>query len=388
MVGYAPDGKRVRKTVLGRSKAEAVEKANEAKVNVATRQITPANSGKAMLLSEFLMQWIETVIKPNHSEKTYDNYRRQCKNHIIPALGGIRIDRITPMNVQAFLALLAEKKCMLQVKKLPETGVAVQKPKEDAPKTLSKRSQFGIMAILGSALSKAVVWGLISRNPCAVVEKPKVPKHIAPHWDADEARRFLAEAAGDRFSALYQVALHTGLRFGEVLGLYWEQIDLKAGTVSVAQQVREVAGTHTIAAPKQSSVRTIPVPRSVIAALIQHREKLLAEGLAGALWVFPDQKGGPLRQSNVLRRSFNPIVARAKVRRITFHGLRHSFASLLLANGIDIRTVSELLGHADPAMTLRVYAHAMPGHKRAAADKLRDILGKTAKKPAKKPAEG
>ncbi len=102
------------------------------------------------------------------------------------------------------------------------------------------------------------------------------------------------------------------------------------------------------------------------------------------MWVFPDQKGGPLRQSNVLGRSFNPIVARAKVRRITFHGLRHSFASLLLANGIDIRTVSELLGHADPAMTLRVYAHAMPGHNRAAADKLRNILEQTAKKRASK----
>ena len=111
------------------------------------------------------------------------------------------------------------------------------------------------------------------------------------------------------------------------------------------------------------------------------------EGAAGSRWVFPDGKGGPLRQSNVLRRSFNPIVERAKVRRITFHGLRHSFATLLLSNGIDVRTVSELLGHADPAMTLRVYAHAMPGHKRAAADKLRQILGTTGKKGTKQAAK-
>ncbi len=425
MVGYSPDGKRIRKTVLGKSKAEAVEKANEAKVGVATRQITPTNSGKAMLFSEFLKQWLETVVKPNQSEKTYDNYWRQCKNHIIPALGGMRIDRISPMNVQAFVALIAEKKCMRQEKKekppkqgrttrkeramqrlataLEPEGASSAKPqgasrteptpgnsaalqpaaqesKAEPPKTLSKSSQFGIMAILNSAMSQAVQWGLITQNPCTAVEKPKVPKHIAPFWDADEARRFLDAAAGDRYYVLYQVALHSGLRFGEVLGLEWQQIDLATGKISVAQQLREVSGKHTVAGPKKNSVRTIPIPKSVVSDLVKHREKLMAEGLAGSRWVFPDANGGPLRQSNIVRRSFNPIVERAKVRRITFHGLRHSFATLLLSNGVDIRTVSELLGHADPAMTLRVYAHAMPGHKQAAADKLQEVLGQKAKK--------
>ncbi|MBU6428865.1 MAG: site-specific integrase [Cyanobacteria bacterium REEB65] len=350
MVGYSPDGKRIRKTVLGKTKAAVVEKSNEAKVKVATRQILPTTEKSRTLVSEYLMQWLETVVKPGRAPKTYYSYHGVCKNYLLPTLGGLRLDRVSAMNIQATMAGL--------------------KAKELSPQTMR-----GAFAVLQSALSQAVRWDLIQFNPCSKAERPRVPKKSRPHWNAEEVRKFLAAARDDRFGPLYVVALATGMRFGEILGLRWENVDMNGGIIHIAQQLCEVGGDRIEGPPKKDSIRSVFLPPAAIAALKMQKEKLEAEELGASHWVFPDTKGGPVRQSNLTRRSFYPIIKRAGIKKITFHGMRHTFATLAIGEAqIDIKTVQELLGHADASLTLRIYSHALPGNKRAAAAKIEALL--------------
>lgn len=360
-VGYTPEGKRVRKSFYGRTQADVVDKLNQVRVRIAAGEV-PA-LGTAPTLAEFLEQWLVTVVQPHRSTKTYDLYWRQCRNHILPALGGIRLDRLTPMHVQSWIAGLDAPRFKMV------RGERVEW-------RLARASQRGIVAILQSALGTAVTWRLISRNPVVDVEKPKIPRQAPPHWDEAAARRFLDAARGQRLEAMFMVGLHAGLRLGELVGLQWSQVDLRAGTIQIEHQVREVSGDLSVTAPKSSAgLRTIPLPPSVTGSLRRHRERLMAEGLAASPYVFPDTRGGPLRQSNFRRRDFARVLEAAGVPDITPHGMRHTFATLLLASGVDVKTVSELLGHADPAVTLRVYAHALPRAKRDASDKLGALLG-------------
>lgn len=348
-VGYTPEGKRIRKTVLGRTRAEVVEKANDAKVKVATRQLLPTAGGRTVM-SEYLATWLETVVKPTRAPKTYYGYFGICKNYLLPTLGGLRIDRVSAIHIQAMMAGMRAK-------------------------GLSSQTVRAAFAVLQSALTQAAKWDLIPFNPCQKVERPKVPKKARPHWDAEETRKFLAAARDDRFYSLYVVALATGMRFGEILGLRWENVDLRAGTLNVNQQLCEVGGGRVEGPPKKDSIRSFFLPPAAIAALRKQRERLASEDLANCPWVFPDRRGGPLRQSNLTRRSFYPIIERAGIKKITFHGIRHTFATLALGEAqIDLKTVQELLGHADPALTLRIYSHALPGNKRAAAAKIEALF--------------
>ncbi len=353
--GYTPEGKIVRKSIYGASRAEVVAEMNRLKAQQGGAPLPVLSTGP-LTLSELLNRWLETVVKPARAKKTYKCYFNHCRLHILPALGGMRIDKIAPMHVQSFVADLARK--------------------EVNDKRLSPETQRGIFAVLQSALSQAVIWQLIVVNPCSRVTRPKVPKKVRPHWTPEEARAFLACAREDRFGALYVVALATGLRLGEILGLRWSRVNLVSGELHVDSQVCEVDGDLFEEPPKRGSIRTVILPGAAKAALELQQARLASEGLGSCVWVFPDTCGGPMRQSNLVRRSFHPLVKKAGVRAITFHGLRHTFATMALGKAqVDVKTLQELLGHSDPALTLRIYSHALPGNKHLAAENIGALLG-------------
>jgi integrase len=191
----------------------------------------------------------------------------------------------------------------------------------------------------------------------------------------DEARRLLEAASDSPLEALYVAAIGTGARFGELLGLRWEDIDLRRGAMSIQRTLVDVNGKLKTSEPKTSrGRRRIELPDFVTDALRRHRQQQAAEPHPKA-WVFADGNGGPLRKSNVLRRSFRPLLKKARLPQIRFHDLRDTAATLLLAQGVHPKAVQERLGHATIAITLDTYSHVLPSMQRDAADQLHALVG-------------
>jgi integrase len=176
----------------------------------------------------------------------------------------------------------------------------------------------------------------------------------------EEVKVFLAAARRSRHYALFALAVATGMRRGELLGLHWPDVDFEAGTVTVRRTLVMVGQEFVLKEPKtKASRRTIAVPAFALDARHAHRKKMVARGFADRA-VFRNCRGGFIRGYNLLRHSFQPILARAKLPRTRFHDLRHTHATALLSNGHPIKAVSQRLGHSDISITLRVYAHVLP----------------------------
>jgi integrase len=246
----------------------------------------------------------------------------------------------------------------------------------ESPRT---RQMAGV--VLGTALRHAVhPLGLIDHNPARDVPKPRVPKKEMAVWDAEQVKRFIAAAEGERLGALFVLACDSGMRQGELFGLRWSDLDFKTGAVQVQRSLSELRGKLELKEPKtRAGRRRIVLSGFAVTALTEHRAKMFAEGrdVRDGI-VFVDERGGFLRKSNVSRWAFVRITERAKLPRIKFHALRHSAATLLLAAGLDVRTLQERLGHEDVETTLSVYAHVLQSGQAEAAKKMQGILGAAA----------
>ncbi len=245
---------------------------------------------------------------------------------------------------------------------------------------LNPRTVTYIRDVLSHALNQAVRWNMLPRNVAPLVKAPKAVKREMTVFTPEQARAFLDAVRGDRLEALYTVALALGLRQGEALGLTWADVDFDAGTITVKHQLQRIAGKLTLTEPKsRASRRTIQAPAVVLDALRQHRRRQLEERLAlGGDWqdsglVFTTAKGTPLDDSN-LRRLFLAALRTAGLPRLRFHDLRHSAASLLLAQGVPARMIMELLGHSQITLTLGTYSHILPQLSRETAEKMNAIL--------------
>ena len=306
-------------------------------------------------LGSFLDQWLEEVVKPTVRTWTYHGYEVHVRRHIKPALGNLPIDKVGPAQVQAFLN-----------RKLAD-GMA-------------PRSVRYIRGTLRSALKQAERWGLVSRNAAALVDGPRVERFDIQPFTHDEARRFLQAAKGDRLGALYAVALTMGLRQGEALGLRWQDIDLELGYLRIEKQLQRFDGHFTLAEPKTSrSRRTLVMPKAIAEALRLHRGKQEAErDNAVPTWnardlVFCTPGGEPL-DGTVVTHHFHRLLDRASLPQRRFHDLRHSCATLLLAQGVPARVVMEVLGHSQIALTMNTYTHVLPELKRDAAQRMNELI--------------
>jgi integrase len=232
----------------------------------------------------------------------------------------------------------------------------------------------------GLALNEAVRLDLVPKNVASNVTPPRWKKPEMGVWSDEEARRFLAVADQSPYGPIWLLALSKGLRKGELLGVRWSDIDLDRGTLRVAQTIGALHGKIVFNGTKNAgSKRMITLRSGVIAAPRAHKVRQLERRLKVAEWndqhdlVFTCASGGPIHPDN-LDRDFKRWVKLAGVRLIRIHDTRHSYATLALATGEHVKVVSETLGHADVATTLRVYAHVMPSQRVALADKMESLL--------------
>jgi integrase len=312
-----------------------------------------------MTLNEYLDKWLEAAAKPRVRERTYLWYEDMLRWYVRPALGDKRLSTVKPLDIQALYSSLQER-------------------------GLSAKSVRHVHVTLSTALTQAVKWRMLMYNPASMVKPPRQERKEMQALSPEEAERFLESAAQDKWGAIFLLALTSGMRPSEYLGLLWKDVDLDKGQVTVQRTLnwRRGKGGWYFGEPKTSrSRRTIPLPSSMVRRLAEHRRHQMEERLKfGREYqnndlVFATAEGGPLMLRNLLRRHFRPIMKRAGLPdSIRLYDLRHSCATLLLAAGENAKVVSERLGHAGIAMTLDVYSHVLPSMQQAAADKLETML--------------
>jgi integrase len=305
---------------------------------------------RILTIADFVRTWLDGI-KASVEPTTWARYDAQHRNYLAPRIGGVKLSALTPVHVSHLYAgLLGE-------------GVSASMTRK-------------VATTLGSAMKAAVRMRLIHHNPADGVAKPKVERKEIHVFNPEQVGKFLAEAAKDRLEALYVVAVDSGCRQGELFALRWSDFDPAAGTITITKSLAELKGKLWVKDVKtKNGRRRVPLAFS-LGVLNQHRERMRTEGQdVRAGLVFCDSLGNPLRKSNFIRRSFDRILKRAGLPADTcFHGLRHCCASLLLVAGVDVKVVSERLGHGSAAFTMRTYQHVLPGLQQAAADRLQALL--------------
>jgi integrase len=310
------------------------------------------------MLGQFLLSWLSSArhkLKPS----SYRRYRLDLHRYILPALGHVSLAKLTAQQVQA-----------LYTQKL-DAG-------------LSASTVLNIHTVLHSALKEAVRLGLVQRNVSDLVQKPRRRRTKQATFNEEQARTFLDAAKGDRLEALYVLAISTGMREGELLGLTWRDVDLERGILHVTRSLQESDGParRVLDEPKTAhSRRRISLSRVALSALCRHRTRQDAERLAsGSAWdasldlVFPNTIGGPFHPWHLREREYYPLLRKVGLPIIRFHDLRHTCATLLLRRGVNPKIVSEMLGHANISITLDTYSHVTPDMQQAAAQAMDDVL--------------
>ncbi len=345
--------RRIRKTVRG-SKKDAQKELRDLLYSIDNGTFVQPTK---MTVEQYLEQWLK-MHKPNIEPTTHDWYVMVCRKHIAPHLGQIQLQKLTPLAIQKFYAH------KLVAGRLDGKG-----------KALSPNTVRHIHSVLRKALNVAVKLQLIPRNPCDAVEPPKAVKKEASYWTPEEAAKFLKAIKGDRLYALFYTALATGLRRGELLGLQWKDIDFHNKSLTVRRViVRRSKGT-VIKKPKTEKSRaTISLSSGAVEVLKKHKAQQAQERLAmgdqyhKTDFVFTTFEGKPLEPTYISGDYFRKLIEKAKVKRINFHALRHTHATILASQGVPLKVVSERLRHSSVAITGDIYSHVFTEMDREAAD--------------------
>lgn len=305
---------------------------------------------------QFLTHWLETTSR-SRKPRTQIRYEELVRLHVLPEIGSVRLARLTPQELQS-----AYSKAL--------------------GRGLSSTTVHQVHAVMHRALKQAASWGAVARNVADLVEPPPIDRKEMQVLTGSQAQRLLQAAAGDRFEALYVLAVTTGMRQGELLALRWREVDLERHTLQVRATLHRVNKEYVFTEPKSaSSRRQILLTELACQALRRHKAAQAEERLRlGAAWpdtglVFTNPAGGPVYGSGLLRHSFYPLLGRAALPRVRFHDLRHTAATLLLEQAVHPKVVAEMLGHSTIAITLNLYSHVTPTMQREAARAMDLALG-------------
>ena len=347
-------GKAIIKNVLGKTQAEVKEKLKKAiEENVGIDY----GRAKTYTVGTWLEVWMENYAKIKLRPSTYLTYHGYIENHIKPQLGKIPLNDLTTLHLQQFY------------KKLLAEGRVERIESQKQPKGLSAKTVRNIHQIISSALKLAVEQRLIARNPADGCALPKAERKEMQTLPVEQLTSFLREAKDSGVYELYYLDLATGLRRGELLGLKWTDIDLDRGVLKIQRAISRQNGKVVEAPLKtKNAYRTLPLSADAIDVLKAQKNKV-----GSSEWVFPSPTGGPMSPDSVLH-MLQRVLKRAGLPRIRFHDLRHTFATLALQNGVDIKTVSGMLGHFSAGFTLDTYAHVTTSAKREAAKTMGNIL--------------
>lgn len=314
--------------------------------------------GGEQTVRDYLNHWAEHIIKVKIRHTSHLAYRTRL-GHLIPHLGTIRLQDLRAQHIQACYAALLD------------SGMA--------PATVR-----AIHVALSSALQRAVKDEVLGKNPALAVELPRVPKPALTVLSREQLRRLMDGTTDDRFHALWTILATTGLRIGEALALRWDDINVDAAQLQVRRtlQHKRGAGLVTDDPKTASSRRTVHLTSRAVTALRAQQQQQRLDRLAAMTWeehdlVFPTRRG-TLTSEGTIGAAFKRTLTRCELPEVRVHDLRHSLATMLLRDGVHVKVVSEMLGHASITITLQAYAHVLPSMHQEAMGRLDELLAEEA----------
>ncbi len=314
-----------------------------------------------MTFGEYLKYWLEECCKPNQTPNTYESYERNVLKHIIPYLGNIKLENLKPLQLQQFYS-----KCLKEGRLNGKGG-------------LSNKTVLYLHRIIHSALEQAVKWQMINKNVSYFVDPPKPKKHKVETLDIEQVLQLLEAAKESQIYIPVLLAVSTGMRRGEVLGLMWKDIDLEDESVKVRSLVPTKEGLQFVLPKSETSCRTISLPPSVITALKTNKKKQskmqlrLGEGYQDNDLVCCNPDGKPFNPGT-FSHQFKNLLEENNLPLIRFHDLRHSHASLLVKQGVQPKIISERLGHSTIGITMDIYSHVLQETDKQTAVQFDEVL--------------
>lgn len=354
--GYDPNtGKRITKNVLGKTQAEVKEKLKTALEQAHQLDVLRADD---YTVATWLRTWYELYSKPNVRPSTADYYHRSIEQHVIPRLGNIKLNQLTSRDIQKLYRDLQENGRLREVQKAKKPG-------------LSNATVRGIHMMLHNAFDRAVKERLILHNPTEDCIIPKIEKQEMKILHPEDMSAYLKAAESRGVLPMFYLELVSGVRKGELVALLWDDLDMERKTISVSKQAMVRNGVITISRPKtETSVRKISIPQEAVDLLIREHEKHPDDP-----YMFPSPKTGEMYHPDSVVNLHKKLLKDAGLEHIRFHDLRHTFATMALQNGVDVKTVSSMLGHYDAGFTLRTYTHSTRAAQEDAAQKMGAFMG-------------
>ena len=360
VIGYDDKGNPKTKSVLAHTKGECVEKLEKLKEECGR---TAEKLKPDMPFGEWMDFWYQYFSSPKLRPTTQATYENRIYGHIIPSIGKIPISKLTQNDLQQFYAKLKRTGRKVNVE-LKGTGV-------------SDRMVRSCHALCRSSLEKAVEERLITRNPSIGCKLPPKKNGEMKVLTQNEIVRLLNQAYDEGYYEMFLLELTTGMRRGEILGLKWRDLNLETGELNIKRQLT----TKGISVPKtKSSIRTILLPPDMLELLREMKKTAKYD------WIFPSPvKEGEPRNPTAITKRFRIMLERAHCKHVRFHDLRHTFATMALENGMDVKTLSAMIGHVSSETTLNIYSHVTDTMRAQAAVKIdREIGGTNAEMPEPK----
>lgn len=316
---------------------------------------------KDITIAEYVDYWLENYARPNSAARTIEGYNYMITQHIKPAFGHMKMEKLQPYHLQEYYAQ------KLSSGKLDGGGLSATSVKHQH-------------RLISKMLKDAVKWQFISRNVAQAVSPPKTKKIEMQIWDSNQIKQFLQAASSSVYYSIYLTTVYSGMRRGEVLGIRWQDVNLEDNILYVKQSLQPVKKVGLVfKEPKSGKGRSISITPSLSKELRKvYKQQLEHKLLLGPDYhdfdlVFAQRNGNPIQPSEMAR-NFRKVIEGTNLPYIRFHDLRHTHASLMLQQGIHPKVVSERLGHSTIGITMDTYTHVLPNMQKEAAHQFEQLI--------------